>query len=144
MKIEFFVPGIPAPGGSKRGFYIKKLNRVVMAPDCKRTRSWMDSVAVAGKMAYSGELLTGPIRLTIVFYFLRPKGHYGTGRNANKLKDSAPKYHLVKPDSTKLLRSTEDALTGIIWRADSQVMLGPVDKFYVERDPGAQITITQI
>jgi Holliday junction resolvase RusA-like endonuclease len=143
-KINFFVPGIPAPGGSKRGFYIKKIKRVVMAPDCARTRSWMDSVACFAKAAYSKLLLTGPLRLEIEFRILRPQGHYGTGKNAGTLKDSAPKYPIVKPDGVKLTRSTEDAMKGIVWRDDSQVVEHCIRKVYVGRDPGAEITINQI
>ena len=42
------------------------------------------------------------------------------------------------------MRSTEDALTGIIWRDDSQVVEHRIRKVYVERDPGAEININQI
>jgi Holliday junction resolvase RusA-like endonuclease len=143
-KIQFFVPGIPAPGGSKKGFYIPKIKRVVMAPDCKRTRSWMDSVACFAKAEYSKPLLTGPLRLEIEFRLLRPQGHYGTGSHAGTIKDSAPKYPTVKPDGVKLTRSTEDAMKGIIWRDDSQVVMHAIRKVYVDRDPGAEILITQI
>ncbi|MFA5424935.1 MAG: RusA family crossover junction endodeoxyribonuclease [Phycisphaerae bacterium] len=144
MKIEFFVPGAPAPGGSKKGFYVKSLNRVVMAPDSDKTKPWMATVSAFAKLHYQGPLFTGPMRVTIVFRFLRPKNHYGTGKNASILKASAPKYHTVKPDTTKLFRSTEDAMVGIIYRDDSQVMHGPSEKVYVDRDPGAQITIEEI
>jgi Holliday junction resolvase RusA-like endonuclease len=143
-KMEFFVPGKPAPGGSKTGFYIKSVNRVVMSPACKRTKPWMATVSAFAKLHYQGPLLIGPVRVMIIFCFLRPKNHYGTGKNASILKASAPKYHTVKPDTTKLFRSTEDAMVGIIYRDDSQVMHGPSEKVYVDRDPGAQITIEEI
>ena len=60
--------------------------------------------------------------LSCIFRFQRPKSHFGTGRNAGKLKKSAPRCHVVKPDLSKLVRAVEDALTGIIWRDDSQVI----------------------
>jgi Holliday junction resolvase RusA-like endonuclease len=141
-EITFFVQGVAAPGGSKKGFYIKSINRVVMAPDSKKTKPWMALVSACAKEAYSGPLLTGAIELSIQFRFCRPKGHYGTGRNAGILKASAPKYHTVKPDCTKCLRSTEDAMTGIIFRDDSQVVKHHTSKVYVERDCGAMITVT--
>ena len=144
MKIEFFVPGVPAPGGSKTGFYIPKLKRVVMTPASMKTKPWMALVSAYAKEAYSGALLTGAIELSIQFRFCRPKGHYGTGKNAGILKVSAPKHHLTKPDRTKLLRSTEDALKGVVWRDDSQVVTGPTEKVYCDRDPGAQITIEEV
>lgn len=73
---------------------------------------------------------------------MRIKGHYGTGKNAGVLKsrfvDAMPE---VRPDCTKLVRSTEDALEGVIWRSDAQVCVQENAKVYVERDPGVIITI---
>lgn len=135
---SFFVHGTPKPGGSKRGFYIKKLNRVVITDANKKTKPWMDSVASAATEAYKGEPVIEPVNLQTVFIFPRPKGHYGTGRNAGKLKASAPKYHTVKPDRTKVLRSTEDAMKGIVWRDDSQVVAGGTTKVYVRSRDSVQ------
>jgi Holliday junction resolvase RusA-like endonuclease len=104
----------------------------------------MALVADYARANYDGPLLVGAIELSIQFRFCRPKGHYGTGKNEGILKASAPKHHTVKPDRTKCLRSTEDALKGIIWRDDSQVVTGITSKVYVDRDPGAQITIEPI
>ena len=142
--IQFFVPGTPAPGGSKQGFYNKKLKRVLMVPASKKTKPWMQAVQVAARQAYSGELLTGPIVLTITFQFLRPKRHYRTGRYASLLKPTAETFVQVKPDLTKIIRSTEDAMKGIIWRDDSQVVKQNTQKFYVERDPGAFIHVKTV
>lgn len=140
---EFFVPGKPAPGGSKKGFYIKKIKRVIMTPDNKKTKPWMDSVKCFALQAYSGPPLEEPIELEITFQFLRPKSHFGTGRNAGKLKLSTKKYPTVRPDLTKLTRSTEDALTGLIWRDDSQVVRQMTKKIYTEKQ-GAFIVIRPI
>jgi len=140
-KIEFEVLGKPAPGGSKRGFYIKSLNRVVIAPANNKTKPWMATVSSFAKEAYQGTLLEGALKLSLEFHILRPKGHYGTGGQAGVLKTSAPKYSTVKPDLTKLKRSTEDALTGIIWRDDSQVAEKATSKIYVEKNPGVLVTV---
>ena len=143
MAISFFVPGVPAPGGSKT-LGRNKAGRGFLRPACKRTKSWMATVAAYAKLQYRGPLLTGPVRVTMIFRFLRPKDHYGTGRNAGTLKANAPKYHTVRPDTTKLFRSTEDAMEGIVYKNDSQVMHGPNEKVYVDRDCGAMITIEKI
>jgi Holliday junction resolvase RusA-like endonuclease len=86
------------------------------AKDWKRAVTGEAAKAMAGK-----PLLTGAVALQLVIYRPRPKGHFGTGRNAGRLKDSAPPYPDTKPDLTKLLRGTEDALRGIVWRDDAQV-----------------------
>ena len=72
-----------------------------------------------------------PIRLYIVFRLRRPKAHYTT-RGA--VKSSAPAHPTVKPDLTKLLRAVEDALTGVVWRDDSQIIHQAVTKEYADAD----------
>ncbi|RYH06785.1 hypothetical protein EON65_42440 [archaeon] len=37
--------------------------------------------------------LEGSIAVNMVFYFSRPKNHYGTGKNANVLKNTADVWH---------------------------------------------------
>lgn len=146
-KLILFVPGEPAPGGSKKGFYNKNLKRVLMVPDCPRTKPWMNIVAAYARRAYPNKPLEGPIRVSYLFQFIRPEGHYGSGRNCRKLKPSARQHMTVKPDLTKIERSTEDALTGIIWKDDSQVVSCTKDKIYVDRytgDPGVWITVEEI
>ena len=54
--------------------------------------------------------VTGPLAIGAHFLFPRPKGHYGSGRNAGKLKDSAPEYVTKAPDTDKLMRLLCDAV----------------------------------
>lgn len=144
-ELKFFVPGIPAPGGSKTGFYNKKLNRVLMSPASKNTKPWMQAVAGTVRSLYDGAPLTGPLRLHMQFRMLRPKGHYGSGKNAGVVKERyVPALPTVKPDLTKLVRATEDALTGILWIDDTQVVAGVYSKIYVERDPGVRIEVSEV
>lgn len=122
--ITFNVLGEPKPSGSKRGFPIKRRDGsigVAMTHDNPKTQSWQRAVAEAAREAYSGSLLMGPVDVTITFIYPRPKSHFGTGRNSGKLKGSAPDHKITKPDVLKCGRAIEDALTGIIWRDDSQV-----------------------
>lgn len=142
MIISFFVPGTAKPGGSKTGFFNKKLGRVMIVDANKGTKPWMNTVRSYGLEAYKGELITGPVVLNITFKMLRIKGHYGTGSKASVLKAKAPVYMQTRPDLTKLTRATEDALKGVIWRDDSQVVIQHTQKVYVERDPGAEIVIS--
>lgn len=143
MPISFFVPGVAKPGGSKKGFYNKKSGRVTITEDCKASKEWKAAVALFAQQNYSGAPLRGPLRLNIVFHMRRPNSHFGTGRNEGRLKPSAPEYCTTRPDRTKLTRSTEDALTGILWRDDAQVVDGNISKVYSCR-PGAEITVESI
>lgn len=66
-----------------------------------------------------------------VFTFTRPAGHYGTGRNAGTLKDSAPMHHVVKPDSDKLIRACLDALKDAgLMKDDCQAVIARGEKTY--------------
>lgn len=117
---QLTVYGNAEPAGSKRAFYRPGLGvRVVDANP--KSREWKNLVATeAGKVA-SG-FLDGPLRLDATFYRPRPASHYGSGRNADRLKDSAPAYPTTRPDATKLLRGVEDALRGVFYRDDAQIV----------------------
>lgn len=139
MTISFFVAGKAAPGGSKSGFYNKKLGRVMMTPASKKTKPWMNTVTAVAGEHYRGKLIDCPVCLTMEFRMLRPKGHYCKSGLSKKGRETP--YPTVKPDLTKLIRSTEDALTGVIWRDDTCVCKQQTSKVYVDRDPGVFIEV---
>ena len=139
--LSFRVFGIPRPGGSKRAFYNKKLGRAMIVDSSNKVKSWKQDVKEAAIMNAGNIVpLICPIELEVVFYMPRPKAHYRTGKHAGELKENAPKWHTHKPDTTKLLRGTEDALTGILWKDDSQIFRQLIVKMYDEI-PGADISI---
>ena len=143
-KIQFWVPGRPAPQGSKTGFVNPKTGKVIMTPASKYTKPWREAVKWIALEKYSNmEVWQGPMQLEIVFYQVRPKGHFGTGRNKGKLKTSARLYPTVSPNLTKLIRSTEDALTNIIYQDDKQIVKTIASKEYSDKS-GALITITRM
>lgn len=132
--IQFFVPGIPRPGGSK----IRTKGGVREAG--KHTAAWRETVKVFAEQEYSEDLLDCPLQLEVLFIMPRPKKHFWSNGD---LKDNAPQYHISTPDITKLLRSTEDALTHSIWRDDSCVAYQTATKVYGDK-PGARITIRKL
>jgi Holliday junction resolvase RusA-like endonuclease len=144
--ISFFAPGIPAPGGSKKAFVIPGTNRARVVEDAKRNAPWRAVVSLAAETVIHTNTfgcifpLTGPLAVRFVFTFPRPRCHFGTGRNADKLKPSAPRFPAVKPDTTKVIRSTEDALTGILWVDDARIVEQRGRKVYGDR-PGALVEV---
>jgi len=139
--IEVWVPGIPQPGGSKTAFRHYTTGRMVVKDACKKNPAWKDTVKTFAVMAYRGAPLTTPLHVQFEFYVMRPQGHYGTGRNAGQVRSSAPTHPAVKPDVTKLVRSTEDALTGILWRDDTLIVKQVATKAYADK-PGVRITVS--
>ncbi len=144
--IHIEVLGIPRPGGSKTPGQNKKTGKLFVRPSNPNTAVWRSEVTQAASLQYAGPLLSGPVKMTYEFLFPRPKKHFGTGKNAQKLKDAAPRWHVTKPDLTKIIRSTEDALTGIVWKDDCLVCKRLESKRYCyegER-PGVRLTIEEI
>lgn len=135
--ISFAVPGHPEPAGSKRAFIIGGHANVVDANP--KASKWKLCVAsFATKMLADGNhcmpITDGPVHLTLKFKLQRPKGHYRSGKNAALLKDSAPAQHTTKPDVLKLARGVEDALTGILYVDDAQIVLETLSKEYGESE----------
>jgi Holliday junction resolvase RusA-like endonuclease len=127
--IRFTVYGQPAPAGSKTPGRAKDGRLFVRDSSGQRGTEWRRQVAqVAGETMAGGELVEGPLVLQLVFHVPRPKGHYGK----RGLRPSAPAHPTTKPDVTKLVRAVEDALTGIVWRDDAQVVKQVACKKYGE------------
>lgn len=139
-RIAFSVIGKPEPRGSKNAFRTKG-GKMVVSDNNPNSGPWMGVVAAAASAEMDGaELLDGPLGLVVTFTVRRPQGHFGSGRNVDKLKPSAPTFPAVRPDATKLLRGVEDALSGVVWRDDAQVVDQTVTKRYGAPE-GAQVLV---
>ena len=116
------VPGEPVGKGSFKAFVPKGAEHPIITNDNARTKPWEARVALAAKQQWPHGVCRGGVRMHLYFTFTRPKGHYGTGRNAGRVKDSAPAEKLTTPDIDKLQRAVLDALTGIVYADDKQVL----------------------
>ena len=138
------VYAIPRPQGSKR-----HVGRGIMIESSRHVGQWRNDVMSAAQQAYRGPVITEAVRLDIKFFFPRPKGHYGTGRNADKLKPSAPEHCTThsRGDLSKLIRSTEDAISSTsgypVIKDDCQVIELWCKKRYADETepPGALVRI---
>lgn len=79
--------------------------------------------ALTACLSYSGPKIFDPVMVDATFLYGRPQSHYGTGRNADRLKPSAPTMKATAPDLDKLQRAVGDVLTmsGII--ADDRLIV---------------------
>ena len=137
--VSFTVHGVAAPAGSKTAGRTRD-GRNFVRDSSRRSAPWKRQVAQAAGEAMDGApLLEGALRLGVVFTVPRPQGHYG----AKGLRPSAPKYPTVRPDVTKLLRAVEDAMTGVVWRDDAQVVWQAAWKEYGE-PAHCIVTVTQL
>ena len=137
QRVSFVVHGTPVPKGSLKPFVVKRKDGSATAHlthDNPALRPWAQAVAGAAILAraHSGRLDAPwrgvPIEVSCRFYLPRVKADYGTGRNALKLKPSAATHHIRKPDVDKLVRGVLDALTGVLYGDDGQVVRAPAEK----------------
>jgi Holliday junction resolvase RusA-like endonuclease len=109
--LAFTVYGVPIQKGSARAFMPKGAKYPVVTSDTRRgLKEWERSIRDAAQ-THAGVLLVDAVRVSVWFVLPRPV--------------SLPKkvrYHTKKPDIDKLARAVLDALTGVLWKDDSQVV----------------------
>jgi Holliday junction resolvase RusA-like endonuclease len=139
IALEIDVFGRPAPQGSKR-----HVGKGVMVESSKHVKPWRDDVKAAAEYALPDDWtpLDGPLVVVMVFTVAKPL--------------SAPKRRLTwpcrLPDLSKLVRSTEDALTAAgVWADDARVVeyqrtakVYPGEDEYALHRPGARIIIATL
>ena len=130
-ELRFTALGHPQAKGSTRAFIPRGSNRPITTDANPRTAPWEVAIATAAhEAANGGRPVDCGVVVTLSFYFQRPRGHYGTGRNAGTLKASAPAAMTTKPDVDKLARAALDALTGVVVADDRQVFALHARKLY--------------
>lgn len=129
-QIHFTAYVTPQPQGSMKGFVLPgkwgAKPRAILTSDNKKlkpfrgevTREAMSALSKAG-IAEPFAAKHVPVSMVMDFYFQKPP--------------SVPKKRkgmVVKPDLSKLVRSTEDAMTGILYVDDAQIVELSVRKHY--------------
>lgn len=105
---EFFVPGKPAPQGSKR-----HVGRGILIESSKEVGPWRERVALQAHNVMAGRSVSdGAVSVVLNFVLPRPKS------TPKSRTPAASK----RPDVDKLARAILDALTGVCFSDDSQVV----------------------
>jgi crossover junction endodeoxyribonuclease RusA len=130
--VTFEVVGIAVPKGSTRAFVPKGWTRPIVTAANAKSKGWQQLVAEQAQTVGAEGLFVGPVALTVSFYLPRPQ--------------SLPKHvrhHVKKPDLDKLVRCTKDALKGVLYHDDSQVVDLNAQKLYapLAARPRAIITV---
>lgn len=119
--IQFRAEGIPVPQGS-----MKVINGRVLHAQGSALAVWRSTIAWSAKQA--GAIpVADPIQMTLVFIMPRPK----------TVKREFPS---VAPDLDKLIRAALDALTGVAYLDDGQVVEIHAHKIYGS-SPGLEIRL---
>jgi len=148
-RVAFEVFGVAQPKGSGRSFGFvmkdhsgapvigrngKPIIRTATTHDNPKTKGWQQLVAEQAQSVAADGVFTGPVVMTVTFRLPRPmslgKKHV---------------HHMKKPDLDKLVRATNDALTGLLYVDDNQIVDLHARKVYVAigAAPSAHITVEE-
>lgn len=132
--IKINVPGVPVPQARPR---FTRTGRVYEPAKCKAYKA---VIAAAARAAMRGkEPLAGPVVVGCHFFLPIPKG-WSKAKKEDALDGvSRP---LKRPDGDNLEKLVWDALTGIVWADDSQIVQWSGGKFYGE--PGIVVKVVEI
>lgn len=154
LQLQVRVYGLPAPQGSKVPMRSPS-GKLFVKESSKNVQPWRQAVETAGRIAIKKykHLVTFPLQdmvhIECIFLWPRPKSHFGTGRNAQVLKPSAPYFQTAKNkgDLDKVLRASWDGLSrssgGALLYDDSLVVSSKETKEFALEDelPGAIILV---
>ena len=128
-RLDFSVTGIPVPQGSMVARLIKG-RPVVVHRDTTSLKAWRRRIGVAasGHMEFRRVWAKqSPVEVSLLFELPRPAS-------------VARPRPTVPPDLDKLTRAALDALTGVVFHDDAQVVDLHVHKFY-SPTPGVRVVV---
>jgi len=145
--VSFTVLGIAQPKGSTKSFGFIRKNKATGQPiigrngkpvigttttsDNPGVKGWEAAVRAAAQQQCGGVFFDdAAVRIGMVFLLPRPV--------------SLPKritHHTKRPDLDKLARAVKDALKGVLWKDDSQVIDLVARKGYATGQPQARIVV---
>ena len=100
--------------------------RVYDPPKVKNFKNLLRSLAVN---QYSRPPMLGPLSVSLTFYRPVQKSISQSERERRLSNESKP---VVKPDTDNYIKSTLDALNGVLWHDDAQIVKITAEKRYGE------------
>ena len=135
INLLFVVKGDPIPKGSFKAFKAKHSNMIVVKNASAKTKGWQKTIGLAATLAMQGEPPSpGPIAINMHFAMAGPP------KSAKHRR-----WPTVRPDLDKLCRTVLDALTGIVFVDDAQVIRLLASERYTHLvEPHARIFIQEL
>lgn len=128
---KFIIEGNPRGQGRPKATRRGKHAGVYESSEDRQNKATIASIVVAQRPHFIPAGI--PIHITLSCYFARPQAHYNTkGQVKERYAAASP---LVKPDLSNILKAVEDALNGIVWYDDVQIVRETIEKQYAETKP---------
>lgn len=134
--VYFTIPDQPVGQGRVR---ISRAGNFVRAYDPPKSRQYKALAWQKARQVYEGKKpLEGPIAVYVVQYFYIPKSY----SKKRKRKIIAQKeYHTHKPDDDNVYKAVTDAISGLIYSDDRQVVQHSCFQWYSKR-PRVEVLVT--
>lgn len=130
--IDFTVRGAPTAQGSVRAYV--RGNRAVVVGVTGSLAAWRHAIATEARTAMgSTPIIAGPVVVSAWFTMARPPSHL---RRDGTVRPAASSYPRLDVD--KLARAVLDALTGVVFGDDSQVIVLHAHKTWDDDQRGWQ------
>jgi Holliday junction resolvase RusA-like endonuclease len=139
--ITIDVIGIPVAQGSMKALGRTKAGGTIIThSNGSALLPWRQEIAQAATAKWPSDWpMDAPVSISLTFRFPRPAGHF---RRDGTLKPSSPQWKTTKPDLDKLCRTIGDALAGVLYRGDQQIISLIAGKRYAfNESPGVLITV---
>jgi Holliday junction resolvase RusA-like endonuclease len=135
--IKFTVYGEPVaqgrPRASTQGGFVRMY-------DPAKSRDYKDYVRLAASEHSPATLLKGPLAVMVIAYRSIPKSF---SKRKAALAEAGKIYPVSKPDADNYLKGVKDALKGVMWVDDSQVVDAFARKRYSHK-PRIEVSIRQL
>lgn len=132
---SFVVYGRPAPKGSFKAI-TRPSGSVYLKPASDGERAWRSAIAWAARAAHVQKLgKPAQVKIHMDFYLPAPQ-------RPSKIHGAVKRPSIAPPDVDKLCRSVLDALTGIAYDDDCQVVTISASKYYAD-PPHVRINVSE-
>lgn len=135
--IRLTIPGEPVAQGRPR---FSRRGKYVSTYDPPKSRGYKEYIKQIARQELHIEPLTGSIRINVKVY--RGIQKSGSKLTRRKKQDGIIR-PTVKPDTDNYYKAVSDALTGILWKDDNQIVEIHVGKWYSDQ-PRVEIEVEEI
>lgn len=142
MTITFIVYGESRPASFSFGRGVSKKGKPFMYRSVKH-KKWMEEIAKQALQHKPDKLMVGAIALSLAFWRRKPSSAGKDWRKAKSPERAAKAaWPVSKPDIASLERPVADALKGIMYRDDSQIVMTHSVKIYAADDEPERVGIS--
>ncbi|MBR1418687.1 MAG: RusA family crossover junction endodeoxyribonuclease [Synergistaceae bacterium] len=124
---KFEVPGAAVPQGRPRLTTIGGYARAYDPPKCKAYKEFVRECAIAQCRPDLNNLYLGAVEIKVTEYRAIPKS-WSKVRQLKALNGVIKP--IIKPDTDNILKIIKDALNGVMWKDDAQVVHDDITKVY--------------